>query len=90
MRSSMAALADASTRLAGCWQTTGATASDSLLVNPLVLRSAGDTLVIAISAKPDSALVRVQSSTIYSGTVIDANGRRVAFSMTRVVCPARP
>ncbi|MCC7003115.1 MAG: hypothetical protein IT357_13240 [Gemmatimonadaceae bacterium] len=90
MRSSMAALADASTRLAGCWQTTGATASDSLLVNPLVLRSAGDTLVIAISAKPDSALVRVQSSTTYSGTVIDANGRRVAFSMTRVVCPARP
>lgn len=90
MRSSMAALADASTRLTGCWRTTGATASDSLLVNPLVLRSAGDTLAIAINAKPDSALVRVQSSTIYSGTVVDANGRRVAFSMTRVVCPARP
>ncbi len=90
MRSSMAALVDASTRLTGCWRTAGAAASDSLLVNPLVLRSASDTLVIAISAKPDSALVRVQSSTAYSGAVVDANGRRVAFSMTRVVCPARP
>ena len=90
MRSSMAALADASTRLTGCWRTTGGAASDSILVNPLVLRSAGDTLVITINAKPDSALVRVQSSTVYSGTVVDANGRRVAFSMTRVVCPARP
>lgn len=90
MRRDMAAVADASTRLTGCWRTTGAAASDSILVNPLVLRSAGDTLVIAINTKSDSALVRVQSSTIYSGTVVDANGRRVAFSMTRVVCPARP
>jgi hypothetical protein len=90
MRGSVAALADASERLAGCWRTTSAAASDSILVNPLVLRSAGDTLVIAISTKPDSALVRAQSSTAYTGTVIDANGRRVSFSMTRAVCPARP
>jgi hypothetical protein len=90
MRSSMAALADASERLTGCWRTTGAAASDSILVNPLVLRSAGDTLVIAISTKPDSAMVRTQNSTAYTGIVIDANGRRVSFSMTRAVCPARP
>jgi hypothetical protein len=89
MRGSVAALADASERLAGCWRTTSA-ASDSILVNPLVLRSAGDTLVIVISTKPDSALVRAQSSAAYTGTVIDANGRRVSFSMTRAVCPARP
>jgi len=90
MRGKVAALADASERLAGCWRTTGAAASDSLLVNPPVLRAAGDTLVIAINVKPDSALVRAQSATSYGGTVVDANGRRTAFSMSRVVCPARP
>lgn len=90
MRGKVAALADASARLTGCWRTTGAAASDSLLVDPTVLRAAGDTLVIAINVKPDSALVRAQSSTVYNGTVVDANGRRTAFSLSRVVCPARP
>lgn len=74
------------TIVAGCWRTQTTARVDSVQTTLRIVRTAGDTLVLALTPGGAEARVLRESVDVLRGRARDASGTFVAFVATRTVC----
>lgn len=74
------------TNVTGCWRTQTTARVDSVQTTLRIVRTAGDTLVLALTPGGAEARVLRESVDVLRGRARDASGTFVAFVATRIVC----
>ena len=76
----------ASSSVSGCWRAQTTARVDSIQISPRVVRSVGDTLVLALTPFGAEARVVRESADALRGQAREAAGTFVAIVATRIGC----